>query len=169
MRIRNIHQREFDADCTQLAALLDSLASDNDRLWPAGQWPAMRFDRPLEVGAQGGHGPIRYYVADYQPGHRITFTFTGPRGFQGGHTFEIETVAARRTLLHHRVEMAARGTARLAWPLLFRPLHDALVEDAFDKVERQLGLTPAPRRWSPTVRLLRRMLGRRRKSPRPAS
>ena len=37
--------------------LLDGLSAADDRLWPKDRWPAMRFDRPLKVGARGGHGP----------------------------------------------------------------------------------------------------------------
>lgn len=164
MRIRNIHERGFNAGRAQLGALVDSLASDHDRLWPKELWPAMRFDRPLGVGATGGHGPIRYFVSDYQPDRRIVFTFTGPPGFQGQHAFEIEALNEERHVLRHRLEMEARGRARFSWPLLFRPLHDALVEDAFDKAERQLGATPGPRGWSLWVRLLRKALGRRRRA-----
>ncbi|UNO43730.1 DUF2867 domain-containing protein [Streptomyces sp. MST-110588] len=38
----------------------------------------MRFDRPLGVGAYGGHGPVRYRVSAYDPGRRIRFDFTSP-------------------------------------------------------------------------------------------
>jgi hypothetical protein len=51
------------------------------------------------------------------------------------------------------------GPARLSWPLVFRPLHDALLEDALDNAERQVtGRLQLPARWSPYVRALRRIL-----------
>jgi len=48
--------------------LLGSLASEQDRLWPSQAWPAMRLNRPLAVGAAGGHGPVRYVVTGYEVG-----------------------------------------------------------------------------------------------------
>lgn len=163
MRVRNIHERIITASTEQLGALLDTLASSNDQIWPRERWPAMRFDRPLGKGAVGGHGPIRYFIANYRPGRSILFTFTGPQGFQGQHGFEIERVDDQHSLLRHRLEMVADGKARFSWPLAFRPLHDALIEDALDKAELQLGHTPTPRTWSPWVHILRRALSRRRR------
>jgi hypothetical protein len=57
--------------------------------------------------------------------------------------------------------MRVRGTARLSWPLVFRPLHDALVEDSLDLAERAVSARLAtPARWSRYVRLLRCLLRR---------
>lgn len=165
MRVCNIHERSFITDPATLGALIDTLASENDRLWPRERWPAMRFDRPLATGAIGRHGPIRYFVADYQPGRRITSTFTGPRGFQGQHGFQVESGDGGRALLRHRIDMILTGYARLSWTLVYRPLHDALLEDAFDKAQRQLGQTPGPRVWGSWVRILRRLPGRRSRRP----
>lgn len=162
MRVRNIHERVITASSEQLGTLLDTLASGDDRLWPRERWPAMRFDRPLGVGAVGGHGPIRYFIANYRPQRSILFTFTGPPGFQGQHGFEIERVDDQRALLRHRLEMVASGRARLSWTLVFCPLHDALIEDALDKAEQQLGQAPLPRNWSLWVRTLRTIMARRR-------
>jgi hypothetical protein len=48
------------------------------------------------------------------------------------------------------------------WRILIGPLHDALIEDAFDRVEHRHHAQPAGRsRWSLWVRLLRRMRGRK--------
>ncbi len=119
----------------------------------------MRFDRQLSVGAVGGHGPIRYTIEGYEPGQRIVFRFTRPKGFDGIHGLEVlhEGQGAR---LRHFIHMRLRGTARVTWPILFRPLHDALIEDALDKAERSFGLTPVPHAWSFKVRLLREALRR---------
>ncbi len=57
--VLNIHSRDLHTSRDAVGALLDSLASDQDLLWPGDRWPAMRFDRPLQVGAVGGYGPIR--------------------------------------------------------------------------------------------------------------
>jgi hypothetical protein len=118
----------------------------------------------LQPGSRGGHGPIRYFVASYRPGQGVRFTFTAPAGFAGFHEFEIEELAADTTLLRHTVRMETTGAAVLTWPLVFGPLHDALVEDGLDKAARALGLVPEAKGWSCRVRFLRRMLGRRRRS-----
>ena len=64
MLVRNVHYRALSVPPADVAPLLDGLASPTDRLWPVEAWPRMRFDRPLQVGAQGGHGPIRYTVVE---------------------------------------------------------------------------------------------------------
>lgn len=165
MKVLNQHQRLLPVDRPRAAELLDSLASSNDRLWPASTWPAMRFDRPLEAGAVGGHGPIRYTVASYIPGQEVRFRFTGPGGFDGGHRFELIEDSATSTLLRHTVEMRLTGAARLTWPLLFGPLHDALLEDCLANAQRALGCPPEIKPWSPWVRLLRRLLAGKRARP----
>jgi hypothetical protein len=127
----------------------------------------MKLDRPLGVGAAGGHGPIRYTVEAYEQGERAVFRFTGPSGFDGTHRFEIEQ-EGDGTLLRHVIEMRTHGPAFLTWPLLFRPLHDALMEDSLSKAESALveKATAAPG-WSWYVRGLRwgfaRLRRRRRK------
>jgi hypothetical protein len=68
MVVVNVHERMLDASITEIGKLIDTLASAEDKLWPRDRWPAMKFDRPLSVGAVGGHGPIRYTVESYQPG-----------------------------------------------------------------------------------------------------
>jgi hypothetical protein len=167
VEVRNVHQRFFAVAPERLAPLLDSLSSRHDLLWPIEHWPRMRFDRPLGVGASGGHGPIRYDVEAYVPGRHVRFRFRAPRGFEGRHALEVEPAGGGSTL-RHVLEMEARGPARLAWPLVFRPLHDALVEDALDKAERALtGGVARPARWSWRVRLLRALLQRRAAAGRP--
>ena len=156
MRVRNVHERAFGATPGEVGALIDSLASRRDRLWPRRAWPPMRFDRPLAVGAHGGHGPIRYDIEAYQPGRSIRFRFTAPRGFDGWHRFEV--VEGAPVVLRHILEMDTRGWARLTWPLLFRPLHDALIEDSLTIAQISLGEVPGPEGWSRRVRLLRWIL-----------
>ncbi|NMO20766.1 SRPBCC family protein [Pyxidicoccus fallax] len=171
MEVRNIHERFLPVPPERLAPLLDSLASREDGLWPHERWPRMRFDRPLAVGASGGHGPIRYDVEGYEPGRRVRFRFRAPRGFDGWHALVVEP-AEGGVLLRHELEMAARGPARLSWPVVFRPLHDALVEDALDKAELAVtGRVARPARWGWRVRVLRAALarqGRGRSSGRPS-
>lgn len=161
MRISNIHERSFAAPPGAAGRLLDGLSGRPDPLWPTEHWPPMRFDRPLAVGAVGGHGPIRYRVAEYAPGSHIVFGFTGPPGLTGTHEWRVEP-AGEGCRLRHSIEGAATGRMLVAWPMLFRPLHDALIEDALDKAERDLtGTVDRPRSWSWRVRLLRRAATRR--------
>ncbi len=154
VKVLNIHERLLPASPTEVGALLDSLASPGDLLWPKDTWPTMRFERALGLGAKGGHGPIRYSVAEYRPGERIRFRFEVPRGFHGGHGYEVVS-KEKRTLLRQTLEMEARGPALLTWPLVFRPLHDALIEDSLVTAQVTLGMAPEIRPWSRWVRLLR--------------
>jgi carbon monoxide dehydrogenase subunit G len=108
----------------------------------------MRFDRPLQVGAVGGHGPIRYSVVAYEPGRRVEFKFTGPRGFNGGHSFEVQE-REQGSKLTHTLEMNATGITAITWPLIFQHLHDALVEDGLSRAQRYLNEEPLPVSWSP--------------------
>ncbi|MCP2274558.1 SRPBCC family protein [Nocardia amikacinitolerans] len=155
MAVINIHVRRLPAPAAEVGALLDSLASEGDRLWPAPAWPPMRFDRPLGVGAVGGHGPVRYTVEHYEPGRWVRFRFTGPRGFDGFHEFTVQPADGGADLIH-LLAMHARGPARLTWPLAFRWMHDACLEDSFDRAERALtGSVRHPARWTLLVRVLR--------------
>ena len=154
-KVINVHERPFDATPQRVGALLDSLASPQDTLWPNHSWPRMEFDRPLVEGAAGGHGPIRYFVEEYTPGTSVRFRFTGPNGFDGYHGFEILVSKEGPVVLRHTLTMTTRGLAVVSWPLLFRPLHDALVEDALATAEISLGLPQNVRVWSLWVRFLR--------------
>ena len=162
MKVLNVHERELAGSREKVGALIDTLSSPRDALWPRQSWPRMEFDRPLDVGAVGGHGPIRYVVEEYTPGERIRFRFTGPKGFDGYHAFEIVGTSAPGCTLRHTLEMNTRGPAVLTWPLVFRPLHDALLEDSLAVAQASLGLAPEMRPWSPWVRLLRWLLSGRR-------
>ncbi len=156
MRVRNLHLRRLPVPPDRAGALIDGLASPADALWPADRWPAMRLDRPLAVGASGGHGPVRYTVAAYTPGRGVRFRFRAPRGFDGFHEFTAGPAHGGGAVLRHRLVIRAHGPALLTWPLVFRPLHDALLEDCLDRAEHALtGTVRAPARWSPYVRLLR--------------
>lgn len=168
MNVRNVHQRTLAADPVQVGTLIDGLASPDDRLWPRRTWPAMTLDRPLGVGAVGGHGPIRYTVEAYEPGRRVRFRFTAPRGFHGTHGFEAAPLGEGRTRLRHVVAMETVGWAVVTWPLVFRPLHDALIEDALDQAQRSLGLTTHPSPWSAWVKALRWILSGGKARPQSA-
>ncbi len=163
--IRNAHSRRLPAAPADVGRLLDSLASDDDVLWPVDRWPALRLDRPLQVGADGGHGPVRYRVQDYVAGRRVVFRFDPSVGLDGVHALEL-VAGPGGTLLQHTLEAHPRGAMRVLWPLCVRRLHDALLEDLLDRAERSLGVGPAtPARWSAWVRLLHGVAART--TPRP--
>ncbi len=159
MKVRNVHERVLAAPAEEVGGLLDSLSSTSDRLWPL-RWPPMQFDRPLQVGAVGGHGPIRYEVEEYKAGRLVRFRFSAPDGFHGSHRYEVIPLSKGETGLRHVLEMDASGAATISWPLVYRPLHDALLEDSLDRAESSLGSGPArPSQWSWYVRFLRWTLG----------
>jgi hypothetical protein len=155
MRVRNAHARHFAASADAVGRLVDGLSSADDRLWPRDRWPAMRFDRPLGVGTVGGHGPIRYGVESYVPGRLLRCRFTAPRGVRGTHQYEVEALAGGGAVLRHEMTIDTSGLALLSWPLVFRPMHDALIEDSLDRAAVALGEAPVGAPWSPVVRLLR--------------
>lgn len=162
--IRNVHEREIAADAEWVGELMNSLASNWDRLWPRDEWPAMRFDRPLGIGAVGGHGPVRYVVEAFSPGRSVTFRFTGPVGFDGSHGFSVTAVGDRSSVLRHELVMRVSGGARVTWPLFFRPLHDALIEECLDRAASAAGHPPAvPARRSWWTKLLRSPWSARRR------
>ncbi len=158
MKVLNIHEREMPVTSQQVGRLIDALASPSDTLWPWRSWPRMEFDRPLSVGAVGGHGPVRYFVEEYQPGQSITFHFTGPKGFDGFHGFEVISISETSVVLRHTLQMTAHGTAVVTWPLAYRPLHDALLEDSLACAQVSLGQIPQVKVWSPWVKVLRRLV-----------
>lgn len=157
--VRNVHERILP-DVEQAKALIDSLASEGDALWPTAAWPRMAFDRPLAVGAVGGHGPIRYFVEAYEPGNSIKFRFTGPKGFHGWHCYEMRPAEQGLLCLRHTLEMTTSGWAVLSWPMAFRPLHDALIKDSLARAQAALGQPPTILPWSLWVRFLRWTLSR---------
>ena len=155
MKVINIHSREYRASSRDIGLLLDTVSSRNDLLWPHLDWPRMKFDKPLAVGAAGGHGPIRYRVEKYEPGKLVRFRFTGPNGFDGYHGFEVVEKENGITELRQTLKMHTHGLAVLSWPLMYRPLHDALIEDSLTCAEVQLGLESKISPWSTWVKLLR--------------
>ncbi len=157
MNIVNVHQRRLEATPAQVAELMASLGSSDDKLWPA-DWPRMKFDRPLVPGAVGGHGPIGYVVTAYTPGESIRFRFTEPKGFNGWHSFTVLGATEEDCVLEHRVEMQTEGRATLIWELAIRHLHNALVEDALSQAQRAVGNKPLVVPWPARVRVLRWLL-----------
>jgi hypothetical protein len=160
VRVLNIHERELPSSLVRAGGLIDSLASSADTLWPSQSWPRMKFDGALSIGAVGGHGPIRYSVEDYKPGQSIRFRFTGPSGFDGYHGFELLAAGGPGCGLRHTLQIRTHGVAMLSWPIVFRPLHDALIEDSLAQAEASLGRAPNVHKWSTWVKILRYLLSK---------
>ncbi|WP_194432235.1 DUF2867 domain-containing protein [Streptomyces alkaliphilus] len=155
--VRNVHERSIAAPAATVGALLDRLAAEDDPLWPAPAWPALRLDRPLGPGATGGHGPIRYTVEEYEPGRRVRFRFEQLGG--GYHELSVIPRGADRCLLRHVLDAATPGMELITWPLAVRWMHDAVLEELLDNAQRAAGdVVTRPARRSPWVRLLHRML-----------
>ncbi len=158
MKIINIHSRIVDQPKSELAALFKTLASREDKMLATDKWPPMKLDNGLSLGSKGGHGPIRYFVTAYRPGEFIRFQFTKPNGFHGVHEFEIIERAPKETEIKHTITMNINGVALLTWPLAIRWLHDAFLEDAFDKVENHFSQLKKTTRWNMWVKILRAIM-----------
>jgi Protein of unknown function (DUF3995) len=154
-KVTSVHSRTLAAAPDEVGALLDTIASDQDRLWPTHKWPAtpIRFDRPLAVGADGGHGMIRYRVSAYEPGRRVAFTFTPGGGLEGTHELRVEPADASRTTLTHELAVTPAWWMRPVAPLLLRA-HDALIEDLLDCAQLATdGRVEQPARWPRWLKL----------------
>ncbi len=156
--IQNVHERALPSDGASAGMLIDGLAGADDRLWPHDRWPSICFRDGLREGSQGGHGPIRYRVVEHQPGRLVRFRFTAPAGLVGEHGYELES-GEQAMFLRHVLIGHVEGRMLWQWPLLFRPLHDALIEDSLDHaVAAVSGVTYEPARWPRPVRILRWLL-----------
>ncbi|HVK22676.1 MAG TPA: SRPBCC family protein [Actinokineospora sp.] len=156
--IHNVHQRELPVAPAVIGRLLDGIQGSDSPIWPVDTWPAVRFDRPMAVGATGGHGPVRYSCTAYRPGRMIECTFSPGFLIQGTHTLDVlDGPTQDSCVLRHVIDARPHGIGHLAWPLVFRWLHDALFEDLLDRAATAVGHPPIrPARWSPWVRFLRR-------------
>jgi hypothetical protein len=158
MNIINIHKRILNQPKEKVSKLLATLSTDNDKIWPFEKWPAMKFKAGLKVGAKGGHGPIRYSIEKYIPNELIQFKFSKPTGFNGIHKFEVLSLDKGKTELRHTIEMDAEGKGLSTWIIAIRSLHNALLEDALDKVENQFSSIKRKTEWSIWVKILRKIL-----------
>lgn len=164
MRVINIHKRILNQPKQRVSALLDTLSSKDDQLLATDKWSPMRLDKGLKEGSKGGHGPIKYTVHSYTPGECVQFTFTKPKGFYGMHRFEIIALESNQTEIKHTIEMHTKGIGTLTWLVAIRWLHDAYIEDAFDKVENTFLAERTQSEWSMWVKILRRVLKPRKRA-----
>ena len=157
--MHNVHERHIAAPADRMGAVLETLATDHDQLWPGSTWAPMVLDHGLEPGSHGGHDGIRYTVTAHETGRRVEYSFDRSTGIEGTHALAVVDLGDGTSLLRHVLEGRAHGPMLLLWPLAVRWAHDAVVEDAFDLAEAALGVGPtAPAGWSPWVRLLRKGL-----------
>jgi len=148
----NIHERRLPVPPASVGELLESISGPDDRVWPWEQWPPMVLDRGLEIGSAGGHAIIRYEVSEYAPGRRVEFTFRPMamlRVFRGRHYFEV-LADAGESIIRHTIDVRMDFRTWLVWKMLIEPIHDVVIEDLFDKVERNTGLQQ-PRQSNKTL------------------
>jgi hypothetical protein len=158
VKVLNIHKRVINQPKDKIAELLKTLATKNDMILSTDKWPPMKLSDGLKEGSRGGHGPIRYTVQKFVPNELVQFEFTRPKGFIGTHQFEIAELENGITEIKHTIEMKIYGMAIITWPLAIRWLHDAFIEDAFDKTENHFLEKKKKTEWNLWVKILRAVL-----------
>jgi len=132
MVMRNVVRRVILADVDTVGAELDRI----ERHWPAPPWPALHLERGLTAGSPGRHGSIRYHVESYQPGRRTRWVFTPEVGLTGYNEIGVSEGGPGRTVITDELAGRLHGRMVLVWPLGLRWLHEALINDLFDNIER---------------------------------
>ena len=163
--MKNVHERLVNGSPEDVWALVETLGTRKDRLWPGDVWPAMELDRGLVVGSRGGHANVRYHVDSMTPGRSVVFRFEPPTGLDGVHRFDLDPTESV-TMLRHTIDATPTGSMRAVWPLMVRWIHGAVVEDALDNAEAALANNPVQRRRpNGYVRQLVRMIRPHRPDP----
>jgi hypothetical protein len=155
MKIINTHQRKYEHPIDKISKIFESLSSTKDMMWPHERWSPMTLEQGLNVGSSGGHGPIKYFVSQYNPGRNVEFTFIEPSGFRGIHKFELNETINNSCLLKHQIKMNVSFKGFILWYFAIKWLHDALIEDCFDKVQNQISTTKSHTKWNAWVKILR--------------
>ncbi len=164
MKVLNIHKRTLNQPKNKISELLATLSTENDRIWPKEKWPEMKFKNGIQVGAKGGHGPIRYSVEKYNTNEIIQFRFSNPKGFNGIHKFELKELTNQKTEIKHTIDMNTTGKGTLIWFFAIRSLHNALIEDGFDKLENKFSDNQKSTEWNLWVRFIRKQIAKKRKN-----
>ncbi|WP_407556901.1 hypothetical protein [Winogradskyella sp. 4-2091] len=161
MRVINIHTRQINEPKENVSKLFKTLATSNDLIWPYENWPAIRFKNGISIGSKGGHGTIRYTIIDYSADDFIKFEFSKPKGFVGTHEFRIKATNNTSTEISHEITTVTTFKTALLWVFVIRWLHDALIEDAFDKVENYFSGNHKKTKYNLWVKLLREIYKRK--------
>lgn len=161
MKVLNIHKRTLNQPKEKVAELLKTLSTENDRIWPKEKWPEMKFKEGIKIGAKGGHGPIRYSIEKYNPNELIQFRFSKPNGFNGIHKFEINELSDQKTEIKHTIDMNTEGKGTLIWFFAICSLHNALIEDGFDKLENNFFDNRKSTKWNIWVKFLRKYMSKK--------
>jgi hypothetical protein len=165
MKVINVHKRLIEQPIEKVSALFETLASSNDKVWPHENWPAMRLDSGLQVGSKGGHGIIRYTIIAYKKGESIEFKFSAPKNFNGTHCLKLTAINNFNTEVIHTIHMETVGIATFYWIFIIRWLHDALIEEAFDKMELYFSELKQKSRYNIWVKILRNMYKKKNIKP----
>lgn len=169
MKIANIHKRIINQPKEKVSELIIKLATKDDKIWPYEKWPAIKFKEGLKIGSKGGHGIIRYTITEYDPNKIIQFQFSKPEGFNGTHKFRLNEVSKNETEISHVINIETSPLATIQWFLFIRWLHNALIEDAFDKLENYFSKEKKETKWSPWVKFWRWILTKNtKKYPKPS-
>ena len=163
MKVLNIHKRTINQPKDKVTELLKTLSTENDRIWPKEKWPEMKFKEGIQIGAKGGHGPIRYTTEKYNPNEIIQFRFSKPNGFNGIHKFEIKELDKEKTEIKHTIDMNTEGKGTLIWTFAICSLHNALIEDGFDKLENNFSDNRKSTEWNIWVKFLRKQISKKRR------
>lgn len=151
----NIHRRVMDGSLDDAAALLAQIGTADDTVWPTWRWPALLLDNGLTVDSLGGHGSVRYRVAEVES-HRVRFVLTSAGPFEGEHTFALAQPQPGKVAWMHHLDVIS-SLPDWALRVVVR-LHDGLIEDLFDNVQAQLAGKPLrPRPFTPQYALLQRL------------
>ena len=163
MKVINIHKRKINQSKETIYKLFETLSTKDDKIWPYEKWPAMRFKDGLKVGSHGGHGPIRYYVASITNNESMVFNFT-TEGFNGSHSLNIKELNASEVEVSHIINLEVFGSAKWSWIFVIRWLHDALIEDAFDKLENQFSANKKVTTHNFWVKFIRKIKRKKQKA-----
>jgi hypothetical protein len=135
--------------------IFETLATTKDLVWPYENWPAIKFKEGLKIGNKGGHGRIRFTIVGFEVGKFIKFKFNKPDGFNGIHTLRIKSIESNKTEISHEIQMQTSFKATFLWIFIIKWLHDALIEEAFDKVENQFSAEKKVTKYNAWVNYLR--------------
>ena len=161
MQVINIHKRIVYQPKEKVSLLFKTLASSEDLVWPNENWPSMKFKDELKVGSKGGHGLIRYTIIDFKAGEYIKFQFSKPEGFNGTHELKISPISKDETEICHEIKMQTSLKATFFWIVIVSWLHDALIEEAFDKVENYFAIHKKVTKYNAWVNFLRGVYNRK--------